>query len=101
MPSNKKTEYFAEAERLFIVENYTLEDIANKLPVTTRTLIDWKKEGDWDRKRRELAKQKEAFHVELYEFSRILLRKVRTDMEAGKDASSGQLYALTNLLGIV
>lgn len=98
MASTKKPSYFAEAERLYVVEGMNLEDISTRMPISTRSLSDWKKEGEWERKKATLLAQKNAFHEELYDFSRVLLRKIKTDIQNGDDPSTGQLYTLTKLL---
>jgi len=95
---NKKAHYFSEAERLFVIESLTNEAIGERLHISSKTISDWRKEGDWDKKRIEYLRQKQSFHEELYDFSRVLLKKVKDDIEAGKDPSSGQLYTLTRLL---
>lgn len=50
----KKQQCFTEAERLFVVEGCTLEMISSTLDVSSRTLQDWKTEGQWETKRAEL-----------------------------------------------
>lgn len=101
MAYNKKQNYYAEAERLYVIEGMNLDDIAARVNITTRSLSDWKKEGEWERKRKNLLAQKNAFHEELYDFSRVLLRRIKTDIENGEDPSTGQLYTLTNLLNSI
>ncbi len=101
MAYNKKQNYFVEAERLYVVEGMNLDDIAARINISTRSLSDWKKEGEWERKKAALLAQKNAFHEELYDFSRVLLRRIKTDIENGDDPSTGQLYTLTNLLSSI
>lgn len=95
---SKKGLYFEEAERLFVVEQLNLLEIANRIPVSERTLRNWKEEGDWDVKRSNYLSQRTSFHNELYDFTRELLTKVREDIAAGQDPNSGQLYTLMKLL---
>lgn len=47
----KKQLHFPEAERLFVVEGCTLQDIESTIGVSSRTLQDWKVEGGWEQKR--------------------------------------------------
>lgn len=87
-----------EAERLYVIEQCTLADIAGRLGVSSRTLQTWKAKGDWDAKRRAYLASRRSFHEELYEFGKDLLAKIRQDMADEKDIPTGQLYALLRLL---
>ena len=40
-----------KAERLYCIENLVPEMIAKKLNISRRTVFNWKKEYDWDKKR--------------------------------------------------
>jgi hypothetical protein len=95
---SKKALYFEEAERLYVVEQLSLSEIANRIPVSERTLRSWKEEANWDTKRSNFLSQRTSFHNELYDFTRELLTKVREDIAADKDPNSGQLYTLMKLL---
>lgn len=87
-----------EAERLYVIEQCTLAEIAGRLDVSARTLQTWKARGDWDAKRRAYLASRKTFHEELYEFGKDLLTKIRQDMADNKDIPTGQLYALLRLL---
>lgn len=87
-----------EAERLYVIEQCTLAEIAGRLDVSARTLQTWKTKGDWDTKRRAYLASRRSFHEELYEFGKDLLAKIRQDMANDKDVPTGQLYALLRLL---
>lgn len=88
-----------EAERLYVIEQCTLAEIADRLDVSARTLQTWKARGDWDAKRRAYLASRRSFHEELYEFGRDLLKNIREDLKAGKDPGTGKLYTLGRLLG--
>jgi len=87
-----------EAERLYVIEQGTLAEIAGRLGVSARTLQTWKTKGDWDAKRRAYLASRRSFHEELYEFGKALLAKIRQDLADGKDIPTGQMYALLRLL---
>lgn len=87
-----------EAERLYVIDQCTLDEIAGRLSVSVRTIQNWKGKGDWDAKRRAYLASRRSFHEELYEFGKDLLTKIRADMADGKDIPTGQLYALLRLL---
>jgi hypothetical protein len=87
-----------EAERLYVIEQCTLAEIAGRLGVSVRTIQNWKTRGDWDAKRRAYLASRQTFHEELYGFGRDLLAKIRQDMTDNKEIPTGQLYALLRLL---
>jgi hypothetical protein len=97
----KKQLYFVEAERLFVIEQYTVAGIAQKLNLAERTVRLWKDEGKWDAKRIDYLKSKQAFHEELYDFCRRLMASVRDDMENKVTPNSSQLFTLGKLLPLI
>jgi len=51
MAGRKETAYFDQAERLFVREGKTLEQLAALLPVSVTTLGKWSQKGGWGKKR--------------------------------------------------
>lgn len=51
MAGRKEEAYFDEAERLYVKENKTPEQIAVLLPVSQNTLYQWRTKGGWEKKR--------------------------------------------------
>jgi len=47
----RKSEYLADAERLYVEDGRTLDAIAAVLPLSKSTLGRWARTGDWNRKR--------------------------------------------------
>jgi len=94
----KKAQYFNEAERLYVVEQCTIAEIASRLRLAEKTVRNWKDEGDWETKRLQYVRSKQSFHEELYEFARKLMQSIKEDMEAGEKVETGRLYTLTRLL---
>jgi hypothetical protein len=87
----KKADHYDEAEDLYVVEGFTLEAIAGKLPVSLTTLSRWKQEGEWEERRRELARA-------LREIKRntILLRQ-RLSLAALENLDPQKVYAFSRL----
>ena len=94
----KKAQYFNEAERLYVVEQCIIAEIASRLRLGEKTVRNWKDEGDWETKRLQYVRSKQTFHEELYEFARKLMNSINEDMEAGEKVETGRLYTLTRLL---
>lgn len=95
----KKNTYFEPAEHYYVFQNMTLAEIATMIPVSERSLSDWKQEGQWDQKRAQHLNSKMAFHEELYELGRSVLRKVKEDIENDKKVSPTRLNFLTRITG--
>ena len=95
---NSKKYLFNEAERLFIYEFLTVDDIASRLNINRKTVMKWKDEGDWDKKRKDFLKSKQSFHEELYEFARKLMKDISIDMDNGEKVDPGRMYAFCRLI---
>ena len=95
---NKKKYLFNEAERLYIYEYMTINELADRLNVNRKTIMAWKESGDWDSKRRVYLKSKQTFHEEMYEFARKLMRDITADMESGERVDTGRLYAFLKMV---
>ena len=54
--NNKKQYLFNEAERQYIYKFLTVEELADRLNLSPRTIMNWKSEGGWDKKRKEFLK---------------------------------------------
>ena len=94
----KKQLYFNEAERLYVIEQKTIAEIASRLRLSEKTVRNWKEEGDWQNKRYQYLQGKKAFHEELYQFARKLMKSIQADMDAGVKVDPGRLYAFTRLI---
>lgn len=97
----KKQLYFGEAERLYVIEQMTLAEIASRLRLAEKTVRNWKDEGDWETKRLQHLKSKQAFHEELYEFARKLMEGIKEDLENKVKVDAGRMYAFTRLLPLI
>lgn len=95
----KKQFLFADAERLYVIDHCTLGEIASRLRIHEKTVSNWKEEGDWENKRRNHLAGKQAFHEELYEFTRKLMRSISADLDDGNKIDPGRMFAFNNLVG--
>ena len=87
-----------EAENLFVYKLKTVETIANELNLSRKTVMNWKEKGDWDHKRKLYIKSKIAFHEELFEFARKIMKDITEDMEKGNKIDAGRMYAFCKLV---
>jgi hypothetical protein len=94
----KKELYFADAERLYVNEQCTVAEISSRLRLGEKTIRNWKEQGKWDVKRKGYLDSRRAFHEELYEFARHLMKSIMADMTAGIKIDPGRMYAFTKVL---
>ena len=87
-----------EAENLFVYKLKTVETIANELNLSRKTVMNWKEKGDWDNKRKLYIKSKIAFHEELFEFARKLMKDISADIDAGEKVDQGRMYTFCKLI---
>ena len=95
---NSKRHLINEAERLFVEEYMTIEEIADKLHTCIRTISNWKNECSWDKKRKAFLNSKQSFHGELFEFARKLMKGISEDLDAGEKIDTGRMYAFCRLI---
>lgn len=71
---------YDEAERLYVQDGKTLEDIKKTLQVSTKTLSQWKKDGEWDEQRKRYLKSERHFKDILHELKHKLAVKALESM---------------------
>ena len=92
---------FSEAERFYVVEHMTIDEIASRLQLNFKTILAWKAEGNWEEKRFQLVRSKQLFHEELYEFARKLMLSIKEDIDNGEKVDPGRMYAFTRMLPLI
>ncbi|MEI8390075.1 MAG: phage terminase small subunit-related protein [bacterium] len=98
---SKKHLFYNEAERFFVYEQMGIEEIASRLNLGSRTIRNWKDENGWDDKKKQYVASKLAFHEELYEFAKKLMRSIDQDLENGNKVDSGRMFAFTRMLPLI
>lgn len=93
--------YKNEAERLYIEEQMTIEEIALKLNISIRTINYWKKDNGWNEKKKSFIKSKQESNLRTYFFAKRMLAKITEDMKNGRKISSGRLYSLIRMLDAI
>lgn len=83
MSGNKKEQYFNVAQRMYVEQHTPLSGIAKRIDVSERTLVEWKKEGDWENKRSQFLKSMYSCYSELYEAVRKMTIKLNADLDSG------------------
>lgn len=89
----KKATYYPEAEHLFVSEGLTLDAISKRLAVSTRTLQEWAKQGNWEQRREAFMKMAQSSHEKTYRlYNRWLDRAVNSE-----ELDIDTVYALSKL----
>jgi len=88
----------SEAENLFVYKLKTVETIANELNLSRKTVMVWKEKGDWEHKRKLYLKSKLAFHEEIFEFARKIMKDISEDMENGNKIDASRMYAFCKIV---
>lgn len=65
----KKEDYFDQAEKLFVESRFSLVEISQEIDVSVRSLGDWKKEGDWEKKKIAYYKQHTSTNQKMLELA--------------------------------
>jgi len=94
----KKDQYFEKAESLFTIEQLTILEIAEKLPISEQTVRNWSKQGEWKKKRLGFLDTKDAFDKELYDMARVLARSIRESLDKKEEVAPSRFYSLTKVL---
>ena len=93
----KRTEQGEQARDLYVTHCLTLKAISQKLVISERTLHTWKKEEGWDEARALLTGSEMGLHSELFELGRVVARKIREDLQNGKELD-GRIYHLERII---
>lgn len=90
----KAAVYAEEAKRLFVVEGFSLDAIVTMLnnKVARKTLFNWKKDGDWDRKRKEYLSQTKDMYEEIADIARLTIK------EAKANPTPHNIYAMSKAI---
>lgn len=95
---SNKAFLMSEAERLYVYEFNTIEEVASKLRLSTKTISRWKLKEDWEYKQKAFLKSKQSFHEELYELARNLIKGIKEDMAMGEKVDPGRMYAFCKII---
>lgn len=93
-----KMKNYKQAERMYIYDNTSIEEIGIRLNISRRTLFYWKKKYEWDRKRFETERNQENFSNELFDFARKLMQKISADIDNKLQTPQSEIYSLMNIL---
>ena len=95
-----KMKLFKQAEQMYL-KGSTVSEISLKLGIAKRTLFYWKKQYDWDKKRKELMYDKSQFKEDLQKFAQKLMDKIANSNKTNSQISQAEYYSLVNILNLL
>ncbi len=95
-----KMKLFKQAEQMYL-KGSTVSEISLELWIAKRTLFYWKKQYDWDKKRKESMYDKSQFKEDLKKFAQKLMDKIASSNKANNQISQAEYYSLVNILNFL
>lgn len=95
-----KMKLFKQAEQMYL-KGLTVCEISLELGIAKRTLFYWKKQYDWDKKRKESMYDKTQFKEDLQKFAQKLMDKIANSNKANNQISQAEYYSLVNILNFL
>ena len=95
-----KMKLFKQAEQMYL-KGLTVSEISLELGIAKRTLFYWKKQYDWDKKRKESMYDKSQFKDDLQKFAKKLMDKITNSNKTNSQISQAEYYSLVNILNFL
>ena len=95
-----KMKLFKQAEQMYL-KGSTVSEISLELGIAKRTLFYWKKQYDWDKKRKESMYDRAQFKDDLQKFAKKLMDKIANSNKANNQISQAEYYSLVNILNFL
>ena len=95
-----KMKLFKQAEQMYL-KGSTVSEISLELGIAKRTLFYWKKQYDWDKKRKELMYDRAQFKEDLQKFAQKLMEKIANSNKTNSQISQAEYYSLVNILNFL
>lgn len=95
-----KMKLFKQAEQMYL-KGLTVSEISLELGIAKRTLFYWKKQYDWDKKRKESMYDKFQFKEDLQKFTQKLMDKIANSNKTNSQISQAEYYSLVNILNFL
>ena len=95
-----KMKLFKQAEQMYL-KGSTVSEISLELGIAKRTLFYWKKQYDWDKKRKESMYDRAQFKDDLQKFAQKLMEKITNSNKTNSQISQAEYYSLANILNFL
>lgn len=94
---NKFEEYGILAEKYFVEEQLSLTEISEKLNINTKTLIEWKKQENWEEKRKNFLSSQYSCYSALQELLMYLSKDALMKIKSGEVPESASLNFIAKM----
>lgn len=95
-----KMKLFKQAEQMYL-KGSTVSEISLELGIAKRTLFYWKKQYDWNKKRKESMYDSAQFKDDLQKFAQKLMDKIANSNKTNSQISQAEYYSLLNILNFL
>lgn len=95
-----KMKLFKQAEQMYL-KGSTVSEISLELGIAKRTLFYWKKQYDWNKKRKESMYDKSKLKEDLKKFAQKLMEKIANNNKTNSQISQAEYYSLVNILNFL
>ena len=95
-----KMKLFKQAEQMYL-KGLTISEISLDLGIAKRTLFYWKKQYDWNKKRKESMYDSAQFKDDLQKFAQKLMEKIANSNKTNSQISQAEYYSLVNILNFL
>ena len=95
-----KMKLFKQAEQMYL-KGSTVSEISLELGIAKRTLFYWKKQYDWDKKRKESMSDKSKLKEDLKKFAQKLMEIIANNNKTNSQISQAEYYSLVNILNFL
>lgn len=95
-----KMKLFKQAEQMYL-KGSSVSEISLELGIAKRTLFYWKKQYDWDKKRKESMYDKSKLKEDLKKFAQKLMDKIANSNKTNSQISQAEYYSLVNILNFL
>ena len=95
-----KMKLFKQAEQMYL-KGSTVSEISLELGIAKRTLFYWKKQYDWDKKRKESMYDRAQFKDDLQKFAQKLMEKIANSNKTNSQINEAEYYSLVNILNFL
>ena len=95
-----KMKLFKQAEQMYL-KGLTVNEISLELGIAKRTLFYWKKQYDWDKKRKESMYDKSKLKEDLKKFAQKLMEKIANNNKTNSQINQAEYYSLVNILNFL
>ena len=94
----KRDKFFSIAEKMYVEQFITEEEIARRIGVCDRTIRRWKALGDWGIKRDGFLKANTISKDAMYALAHKMLDDFHSDMDNNRFIDPSRMYMFTNLM---